>query len=89
MKYKKMSNSIVVMIMIVSVFCISSVFIISNLNLTKAMKINTENNIMTSLEAKAQIIEEYISNAEMTLAAFAQSGEILECLKNEEKHLAL
>lgn len=82
MKRKKLSNSITCMIALVSAACIAVLFILSNRNMTNAMRKTAEDNMITSLDAKAQIIEEYIGNAETVLVSFSKGGELKEFLKN-------
>lgn len=74
--FQKMSTSIAMIITGVTVACVLILFILSNGNMTSAMRTTAENNIITSLDSKTQIIDEYISNAETSLYAFSQSGEI-------------
>lgn len=81
-KTKRMSNSIALLIALVSCICVGILFITSNHNMTGAMRESAENNIKTSLNAKTQIIEEYIKNAETILAVFAKSGELIDCVKD-------
>ena len=86
--FKKMSTSIAMIITGVTIVCVLILFVISNSNMTAAMRSTAENNIITSLDSKTQIIDEYISSAETSLYAFSQSGEIKEFLKdptNESK----
>ena len=86
--FKKMSTSIAMIITGVTVVCVLILFVISDSNMTAAMRKTAENNIITSLDSKTQIIDEYISSAETSLYAFSQSGEIKEFLKdptNESK----
>ena len=83
-----MSTSIAMIITGVTIVCVLILFVISNSNMTAAMRTTAENNIITSLDSKTQIIDEYISSAETSLYAFSQSGEIKEFLKdptNESK----
>lgn len=82
MKQKKLSNSITCMIAIVSAACMAILFILSNRNMTNAMRKTAEDNMITSLDAKTQIIEEYIGNAETVLVSFSKGGELKEFLKN-------
>ena len=80
--FKKMSTSIAMIITGVTIVCVLILFVISNSNMTAAMRTTAENNIITSLDSKTQIIDEYISSAETSLYAFSQSGEIKEFLKD-------
>lgn len=58
MKTKKLSNRITCMIAIVSAVCIAILFILSDRNMTNAMRKTAEDNMITSLDAKTQVIEE-------------------------------
>ncbi|MGN0413305.1 MAG: methyl-accepting chemotaxis protein [Lachnospiraceae bacterium] len=80
--FKKMSTSIAMIITTVTIVCVLILFVISNSNMTAAMRSTAENNIITSLDSKTQIIDEYISSAETSLYAFSQSGEIKDFLKD-------
>lgn len=82
MKTKKLSNRITCMIAIVSAVCIAILFILSDRNMTNVMRKTAEDNMITSLDAKTQIIEEYIGNAETVLVSFSKGGELKEFLKN-------
>ena len=61
--FKKMSTSIAMIITGVTIVCVLILFVISNSNMTAAMRTTAENNIITSLDSKTQIIAEYISSA--------------------------
>ena len=80
--FKKMSTSIAMIITGVTIVCVLILFVVSNRNMTSAMRSTAENNIITSLDSKTQIIDEYISNAEKSLLAFSESGELKAFLKD-------
>ena len=52
--------------------------------MSTAMSESAEKNMVTSLETKTQIIDEYIANAEHILAAFFMSGELREFVKDKD-----
>ncbi|MCQ2519600.1 MAG: methyl-accepting chemotaxis protein [Lachnospiraceae bacterium] len=81
---KNMSTGIAIMIAVVSLVCIGILYFASTYFMTKAMEETAENNIITSLDSKTQIIEEYISSGETTLLTFAQGGDLKNVLKNPE-----
>ncbi len=81
-KNVKMNVSITVLIAIASAICMFAVYFISDTNMTVAMRESAENNMITSIDAKVQIIEEYIANAEKTLLTFSKSGELREFVKD-------
>lgn len=83
-KMHKMSTSIALLIAAVSFACIFVLFLMSNNNMTSAMREAAENTIVTSIDSKTQIIEEYISNAEITLLAYSRSSDIIDLLKDPD-----
>ena len=82
MKNAKLSFKIVVTISIVMAISLVGLFVISNSNMSKTMTKMAENTLATSLDVKAQIIEEYISSAEKVLSLFSKSGELRAFLKD-------
>ncbi len=75
-KNLKLSTSITGIIAIVAGISILSLFITSDSNMTKAMRAAAENNMITSLNSKSQIINDYINSAERTISTFSTSGEL-------------
>jgi len=75
-KNLKLSTSITGIIAIVAGIGILSLFITSDSNMTKAMRAAAENNMITSLNSKSQIINDYINSAERTISTFSTSGEL-------------
>lgn len=67
---------------IVTTICILILFLVSNANMTGTMNSMVENTMMTSLDSKTQIIEQYISDAETVISAFSKSGELRDYVKN-------
>ena len=82
LKNLKISTSITILIAVIAGISIFSLFLASDNNMTTAMKTTAENTMKTSLESKAQIIDEYISNAETVLNVFSTSGELRAFLKD-------
>lgn len=75
-KNQKLSTSITFFISVVALICIGILYLVSNYNMSTAMSESAEKNMITSLEAKTQVIDEYIANAENILAVFSRSGEL-------------
>lgn len=82
MKRTKLSRRIATIIAIVAAICIAIIFFLSDANMTNAISESATNNMVTSLDAKVQIIDEYISNAESVLYLFSKSEELKSFLKD-------
>lgn len=82
LKNRKLSTSITALISLVAAVCIFILFIISNNNMTKALRESAEENMITSLNTKSQIIDQYIGDAETVLSTFSKSGELRAFLKD-------
>lgn len=82
LKNRKLSTSITVFISFVAAMCILILFIISDFNMSDAMRKSAESNMVTSLNAKTQIIDQYIGDAETVLSTFSKSGELRAFLKD-------
>ena len=82
-KNRKLSTSITFFIAIVVLVCIGVLYFVSNYNMSTAMSESAEKNMVTSLETKAQMIDEYIANAETVLKAFSMSGDLKAFVKDK------
>lgn len=69
-KNTKMSVAITGIVSVVSLICLVLVFLSSSISMRKVLVENAMNNMNTSLDAKTQSIEEYISAAEGQLLSF-------------------
>jgi len=78
LKNRKLSTLLAVVISLIAAIAMGVVFFMSNSNMTDLLLKDAKNGMMTSLDAKTQIIDEYINSAETTLKTFAQSGELKE-----------
>ncbi len=58
------------------------IFVTFNKSITNLVNSFAKNNMITSIETKSQIFEEYIQKSETILRVFAKSPELKECLKN-------
>lgn len=83
MKKQKLSNKIALIIAIVAAACIGVIFLMADANMTKAISDSANDNMVTSLEAKIEIIDQYITNAENTLMLFSKSDELKAFLKDQ------
>lgn len=80
-KNMKLSTGITIAITIIVITCIGVLFNTSNNNMTKVMRNTAVDNMITSLEAKGQIIESYIESSESVLLAFSKASDVKEYLK--------
>lgn len=83
MQKQKLSNKITLIIAIVAAACIGVIFLMADANMTKAISDSANDNMVTSLEAKIEIIDQYITNAENTLMLFSKSDELKAFLKDQ------
>lgn len=81
-KNMKLRTSITIAITIIVISCIGVLFYISNNNMTKAMRNTAIDNMITSMQAKAQIIESYIESSESTLLSYSKNGVFIDYLKD-------
>lgn len=81
-KKMKLSTGITISITIIVIICIGILFSISNSNITKIMRNTAVDNMITSLEAKTQIIQAYIESSESTLLAYSKSNDFIKFLKS-------
>ena len=82
MKNQKLSLKITIVISICTLVCLLGLFLVANYTLSSTMNAMAENTMITSLNGKAQVIEGYIDEAETVLAAFGQSNELINYVKN-------
>ena len=82
MKNKKMSTVITAVVSCVSALCILLLFLMASNNMTVAMKETAMNNMETSLDARAEVIEQYVDQAEKMLIAYGKAPVVAELLKN-------
>lgn len=81
-KNRKLSTVITAAIAVVSAICILLLFLFANNSMTTAMKTTSMNNMNTSLEAKAKIIEQYVTDSENLLIAYSKVPVVADLLKN-------
>jgi hypothetical protein len=80
-KNMKLSTSITIAITIIVISCMGVLFYTSNGNMTKAMRNTAVDNMYTSLNAKAQIIESYVESSESLLLGYSKSSEFQDIFK--------
>lgn len=82
MRNKKMGTLITTAVALVATVGLLLLFFIANRNMTNAMKENALNNMKSSLNSQAIVIENYITQGEILLRGFAQSPIIQDVLKH-------
>lgn len=73
MKNQKMSTVITAVVSLVAAVCILFLFLTASNNMTVAMRNTAMNNMETSLNARAEVIEQYVDQAEKLLIAFSKA----------------
>ena len=81
-KNQKMSTVITVSTALVTAVCTLLLFILANRNMVNAMHDTAMNNMNTTLNAKTEIIEQNVGNAEALLASYGKAPVVAELLKN-------
>lgn len=69
-KNRKLSTIITGAVSLIVAICIITLFLLSNNSMMTAMKETSMNNMKTSLEARTQMIDEYVENAEGFMLAY-------------------
>lgn len=81
-KNRSMGMVIACIVAVVTALSMGVLYYISNQNITALLSKDAENIMQTSLDAKTQLINEYIVNAERQLLSFSKAGVVDELLKN-------
>ena len=84
MKNQKMSTVITAVVSLVAAVSILFLFLIASNNMTVAMKNTAMNNMETSLNARAEVIEQYVDQAEKLLLSFSKAPVIEHLLQDPE-----
>ncbi len=84
MKNFKMSAVITVIISLVTAASILLLFLTASRSMMTTMRDTAVDNMQTSLEARAAIIEEYVDKAEKLLAAYGKAPVVAKLLKNPQ-----
>lgn len=84
MKNLKMSTVITGIISLVTAVCILLLFLTASRSMTQSMRETAMDNMQTSLESRATIIEGYVDKAEKLLIAYAKAPVVAELLKNPQ-----
>lgn len=77
-----MSTTITIIILFVTTVCISLLYLIANKNIAVIMKQSEMESLHNSVNAQANIVEEYVTCQEALLMAYSKSSVIVELLKN-------
>lgn len=84
MKNQKMSTVITAVVSLVAAVSILFLFLIASNNMTVAMKNTAMNNMETSLNARAEVIEQYVDQAEKLLLSFSKAPVVEQLLQDPE-----
>lgn len=82
LKNRKISFIVTLIVAIVSAVSMGIIFYAANAGITDMLIEDAESNMLTSLDAKTQIINGYIGNAEKALKSFSKAGELKTFLKD-------
>lgn len=80
-KKMKLGTGITIAITLIVITCMGVLFYTANGNMIKAMRKTAVDNMITSLNAKTQIIESYVDNSESVLLAFSKASEFKDYLR--------
>lgn len=81
MKNFKMSTIITAIISVVAAVCILLLYLVASGSMMRTMRDTAVDNMQTSLEARAAIIEEYVDKAENLLISYSKAPVVVELLK--------
>ncbi|MBQ2116351.1 MAG: hypothetical protein II193_07180, partial [Lachnospiraceae bacterium] len=70
LRNRKMKTVITSCIAIIAVICISCLYIMQNQNTTSVMRKVATNHMLTALDAQANMIRQYVDNAERLLREY-------------------
>ena len=80
-KNQKLRTTLTIMITLVTVICITILFIITGSEMTKVMKTSALNNMQSELAAQAAFFDEYVNNQESLLKEFSTDHIVADFLK--------
>lgn len=81
MKNLKMSTIITAIISVVAAVCILLLYLVASGSMMRTMRDTAVDNMQTSLEARAAIIEEYVDKAENLLISYSKAPVVAELLR--------
>lgn len=81
MKNFKMSTIITAIISVVAAVCILLLYLVASGSMMRTMRDTAVDNMQTSLEARAAIIEEYVDKAENLLISYSKAPVVAELLR--------
>ena len=84
MKNQKMSTVITAIVSCVTAVCILLLFLMASHNMTVAMRETAMNNMESALNARTEIIEQYVGQAENLLIAYGKAPVVAELLKDPD-----
>lgn len=84
MKNQKMSTVITAIVSCVTAVCILLLFVVASRNMTVAMRDTSMDIMETALDARAEVIEQYVDQAEKLTIAFGKAPIVTQLLKDPE-----
>ena len=81
---KKMSTIIAAGAIIVSILCISILYLASSSKSSSIMEKSAIDNMMTALNLRSGVVTEFVENAELLLRQYASAEEVTQVLKNPD-----
>ncbi len=83
-KNQKMRTTLTIMLTLITVICITILFIITGSKMTQMMKMSALNNMESQLTAQATLFDEYINNQENLLKEYSTDRIVADFLKNPQ-----
>ncbi len=83
MKDRKMSTVITATVSLVAAVCILFLFLMASNNMTVAMRETAMNNMETSLHARAELLEQYVAQAEALMVSYGKAPIVARLLEGE------
>jgi len=83
-KNQKLRTTLTIMITLVTVICITILFIITGSVMTQMMKVSALNNMQSKLSAQATLFDEYVNNQENLLKEYSTDHIVADFLKNPQ-----
>ena len=84
MKDRRMSTVITAVVSLVTAACILLLFLTASQNAMMTMRQTALENMHTSLDAKTQVIQEYVDKAEKLLVAYSNAPAVENILLDPE-----
>ncbi len=83
-KNQKLRTTLTIMITLITVICITILFVITGSEMTQTMKISALNNMQSKLAAQSTLFDEYIKNQENLLKEYSTDHIVADFLKDPQ-----